>query len=409
MSSLRDRFVDPLKRSLKRRLAGNDLEQLVQNRNRRRLRWLAEEAEDPVVRFRALRNLAEMLDPEATDLFLGILAREAGTVPAAMVRTAAEGLGRLLHGDSAQSLRRLLADKRPCGVQLAAARSLATIGRAEDWSALRPWLEHVDGPSPLLPDERDTTVLRDTEPGGTRPLVWVLEVIYADKNSSWWTSKAGKWLMSDQPKPRMDADRGADKIVAASHRNALQRRQLEDEDFRRTLLHLGSLARDRDFDRFVDQLRDQQDLAARRSVIQSIGLHGDPRAIPLFEQWLGEVPADQPDLAADLVRGAGRLGWPAVGEAIQGLWSQFEQPAVRLNLLWALGESGGDDNVRFLINRIRARDQDLSDQEFEWAVRAIQRCGVLGREAIRGCVATARAGGGERDRVRRMAEMAGVH
>ncbi len=82
---------------------------------------------------------------------------------------------------------------------------------------------------------------------------------------------------------------------------------------------------------------------------------------------------------------------------------------MRLNLLWALGECGGDAAVRFLLEQVRRRDLELSEDELLWIARSLRRCGVIGREAIRGAVAMARAGGGERDRVARLAELAGVH
>ena len=409
MSSLRNRLLTPLKRHIKRRLAHEDIDVLVEKRNRRRLRWIAEESDDPILRFRALRNLAELLDPDSVPLFVATADAEAGTLPTAHVRTAAGGLGRLLHGDSAVVLRRLLSEHRPCGVQLAAARGLAMIGRGEDWAALRPWSEGADTGQSLVPDFRDCVNPETTEPPGTHSLVWVLETIYADKASRWWSSKASKWLQGDQPKPRMDADRGADKIVAAAHRNALERKSLDDEDFHRIVVHLGSLARDRDFDLLVEILRAQDQIDHRRSAIQALGIHGDPRAIPMFQQWLTEVPDDAPALAADLLRAAGRLGWPDLSEAITELWGRFPQTEVRLNLLWALGETGGDRSVRFLLSLIRSRDEELSDSEFLWTARSLRRCGVIGREAIRGAVAMAKAGGGERDRVARLAALAGVN
>ena len=88
--SLRSR----LKRQVKIGLAGTNLEALVENRDRRRLRWLAEESNDPVLRFRALRNLAEIIDPQSEQMFLSIIQRPAGDLPTTEVRTAAEGLGR---------------------------------------------------------------------------------------------------------------------------------------------------------------------------------------------------------------------------------------------------------------------------------------------------------------------------
>jgi HEAT repeat protein len=409
MNPLRQRLLQPLASRIKRRLAGQDLEGLVERRARKRLRWLAQESPEPIVRFRALRNLAELLDPEAVALFVSVAEAEAGTESPARMRCAAEGLGRLLHGDSAGILRRLLDPHRPGSVQLAAARALATLGREEDWGAVRLWTERADNEAPLFPDGRDCVACEGDHPRGTRPLVWVLETVYADKAARWWSSKAGKWLSSEDLKPRMDADRGADKIVAAAHRHSLERQALDDKEFNRIVLHLGSLARDRDFDLLVDLLNAQDDQGRRRAVIQALGLHGDPRAVPMFEQWLAQVPDSEPELAADLLRAAGRLGWPELSQPILALWTHFDQAEVRLNLLCALGESGGDQAVRFLIAGIRNRDEELSELEFEWTARALRRCGVIGREAIRGAVAMARAGGGERERVAKLAQLAGVN
>jgi len=237
----------------------------------------------------------------------------------------------------------------------------------------------------------------------------VLETVYADKAARWWSSKAGKWLSTEDKKPRMDADRGADKIVSSAHRHALERGKLSPVEFRDTVLHLGSLARDRDFDLLVDLLKRQTKEDRRSCVIQALGLHGDPRAIPMFAKWLAEVPDSQPDLAADLLRAAGRLGWPQLSPNILELWTRYAAPQVRLNLLGALGDSGGDQAVRFLLDRVRQSNQDLSESEFEWTARSLRRCGVIGREAIRGAVAMSRAGGGERARVTKLAELARVH
>ena len=312
-------------------------------------------------------------------------------------------------GDSAALLRRLLDPHRPATVQLAAARALATIGREVDWEALRPWSVRADQIAPLFPDARYCVPCEGDQPPGTAPLVWVLETVYADKAARWWSSKGGRWLSSEEKKPRMDADRGADKIVAAAHRHTLERGELSAEDFQHTVLHLGSLARDRDFELLVDLLDRQDNRDRQSSVIQALGHHGDPRVIPMFVQWLAEVPDSQPDLAADLLRAAGRLGWPQLSPDILSLWKRYPAPQVRLNLLSALGDSGGPEAVRFLLDRVRLPTQELSDLELEWTARSLRRCGVIGREAIRGAVAMARAGDGERDRVTKLAALAGVH
>ncbi|MCO4770906.1 MAG: hypothetical protein KDA24_12810, partial [Deltaproteobacteria bacterium] len=71
--SLIDRFRKPLKTRVKRALAGDDVDSLVTRRDRRRLRWLAQEGTEPVARFRALRALAEIGDGDAVGVMLAVL------------------------------------------------------------------------------------------------------------------------------------------------------------------------------------------------------------------------------------------------------------------------------------------------------------------------------------------------
>ena len=139
MTSLVDRFRKPLKSRVKRALAGADVDALTSRRDRRRLRWMAQEGGDPLVRFRALRALAELADRDAADVFLAVLHETAGDPETAAVRVAAEGLGRMRHEPAAAALRRLLSPERPAQVQIAAARALATLGAGEDWGAIRRW------------------------------------------------------------------------------------------------------------------------------------------------------------------------------------------------------------------------------------------------------------------------------
>jgi len=409
---LLDSIKAPIKHRLKVRLAGTDIDALVQRRDRRRLRWLITDSDDPVLRFRALRHLSELMDPDGVDLFLAIVEDEPGERDAALVRTAAEALGRMLNGDAIPPLRRLLNANRPVVVQIAAARALATIGRDESWEAVRAWAERVDAPeNALFPTERDCVQPPKREPLGTTPVVWVVETLFADKDARWWASKASKWLEGDAAKPRMKSDGGADKIVAAAHRNALERtdKDVDDDEFRRRVLHLGSLAMARDYDLLLALVKTQTDVSRRRDVIQALGLHGDVRAATAFEEWLAQAPADQPELAADLARAAGRLGVRRLAQPLTVLHDRFEDRAVRLEVVAALGECGGEDAVRFLMDVVRDRDGDLTDAELRWFAASLLRCGVLGREAIRGSVAIARAGGGERTRVKRVAEFAGIH
>lgn len=399
----------PLERRLKLRLAGTDVDGLVARRDRRRLRWLAADAEDAELRFRALRSVAEILDPDADRLFFGLIDAEAGSVPPAEVRVAAEGLGRLIHGDADEHLRRLLSETRPAAVQLAAARALATLGRDRDWEAVRAWAVRCATTSPLVPDLRDCPRSTVDEPPGVGEVVLVMETLYADKDARWWSSKAARWLGSDDAKPRMASNRGADKIVAQAHREALNRKDHDDDEFRRIALHLGSLARERDQELLVELVRAQSDPARRRAVIQAIGLQGDPRSIPLLAAWCAEVPDGDTEAALDLARAVGRLGWTELVPSLTALRARFLDPDVRVGIAWAIGECGGEEAVRVLIEWVRSRDEELSEDELAWIARALKRCGVIGRESIRGSVAIARAGGGERDRVRRLAELAGIH
>ncbi len=395
--SLRSRLTAPLKTALKRRLAGEDIDGLVQRRDRRRLRWVVEEGTDPVARFRALRALSELQDPDAADGMLAIVEAEAGSLPPAEVRTAAEALGRLLYGDASAALRRLLAPDRPVGVQLAAARALATLGKDDDWAAVRAWADRSASDWPLFPDERDCVECPRREPPGTFAVVQVVQTLYADKGPTWWASKAAKWLSSDAARPRMASDKGADKVVAQEHRYALERKGLEGEPFAVTVRHLGAFGLDRDFVLLAG-------LPDALAVRQALGLHGDRRSIERIERWL----ASGEDLA-DAARAAGRLGWPELVDALATARGTTSDAAARNNIAWALGECGGEEAVRQLVELVRSREEDLSDDEFLQVALALKRCGVIGREAIRGSVAISRAGGGERERVKKLAEIAGIH
>ena len=388
VSDFRTRLTAPLKTALKRRLAGDDVDALIGRRDRRRLRWLVQESPEPTLRFRALRALSELQDPDVAPLLLRLLEVEAGALPPAEVRTAAEGLGRLLWGDAVSPLRRLLAPDRPAGVQLAAARALATIGTDGAWQAVRAWAVRADTEWRLFPDERDCAASPRREPPGTFPTVQVVQTLFADKGPGWWASKASKWLESDQPQPRMASDKGADRVVAQEHRYALERKDLDDDAFAVTVRHLGAFALDRDFSLLVGLL-DRSPAA-----LQGLGLHGDRRSIETIRAALSSG-----ERAADAARAAGRLGWPELAGELASLWARTTDAEARTNIVWALGECGGEQAVRTLIELVRSRDEALSDEELRWISVALKRCGVLGREALRGALTIARAGGGERARL----------
>ena len=127
-----------------------------------------------------------------------------------------------------------------------------------------------------------------------------------------------------------------------------------------------------------------------------------------LRDWFVQAPPDREDLAADLARAAGRLGFSELSEDLIALRRRFSDSATRNNIAWALGECGGPNAVAELTELIREPPQPLDESEFSQVARSLRRCGALGREALRGGLATARAGGGERDRVRRAAELAGL-
>ena len=403
MSGVLGRFRRPLERRLKLKLAGEDPAALAEKRDRRKLRWLARESDDPVLRFRALRHLSELIDPESVELFSTIAQAEPGRRPTAEVRTAAEGLGRLMNGDRAALLRRLLDPDRPAGVQLAAARGLATVGRAEDWAAVRAWCERIEGE--LLPDELDCAAPILREPTGTTALVWVLQALYVDKGASWWSKKGARWLSGSDPVPRLKSDVGADRIVAQNHRRALGHEEMSDDRFAEVVLQLGSMGRDRDQE-LLDGAIAPFDGPRRHAVRLALGLHGDPRSIPLLRSALEVTPDDRPDLATGLARAAGRLGWPALAEPLNELRTRFGQPRVRAEIAWALGECGGQEAVGALVERVCSRDEQLPEAELAWTIRSVVRCGRPGKEAVRGVLATGRAM--EKSRVGRLAEELGL-
>ena len=389
---------------MKLTLAGDDVDKLVLHRDRRRLRWLAIESPDPLARFRALRCLAELGAPDAVPAFLRVLDQDTGDAEAATLRVAVEGLGRLRHEACAPDLRRLLAADRPAQVQLAAARALATLGGEQDWTAVRAWATG----GPLLPDGRDLADLPEGDdlPPGTDLVVQVLQTLYADKAGRWWTSKAKSWLSGDEARPRIPAMEGADKIVAQRLRRSLDHTDADTPEWRRSVLRLGGLARDRDHDLLASRVPAASG-HGRRAILLALGLQGDPRSLALL---LGAaLEAKDTDEACDALRSLGRLGWRGGAEAVGALRDRFPVEAVQIEAAWALGEIGGGDAVRVLMDDLRKRPDraDPTDDEALWIATALRRCGVLGREAIRGARAIA-ISSGERRRVERIATLAGL-
>jgi HEAT repeat protein len=404
VARLLNRIKGPLERRLKLALAGDDLDKLVLHRDRRRLRWLATDAEDPRARFRALRCLAEIGDRDAIPAFLEVLNDEPGEPESAALRVAVEGLGRLRHEESAARLRRLLNPERPAQVQLAAARALATIGGEQDWRGVRAWAVGTR----LLPDDRDLAATpRGVDlPLGTDLVVQVLQTLYADKDERWWTTKAKSWLSGAEARPRIPAMEGADKIVAQQLRRSLDYLDAASPEWRRSVLRLGGLARDRDHALLSSRML-RASGPGRRALLQALGLQGDPRSLPTLLAAAREAKDAQQ--ACDALRGLGRLGWRGGAEAVGRLRDRFPVASVQVEAAWALGEIGGGDAVRTLMDDLRKRPDrsDPTDDEAFWIATALRRCGVLGREAIRGARAIA-ISSGERRRVEQIAVLAGL-
>ncbi len=386
---------------LKVGLAGEDLDALVLRRDRRRLRWIAEEGEDPVVRLRALRHLAEMMAVEVAPLFITAIEAPAGDLPALQVRVAAEGLGRLQHRPALPALKRLLGADRPASVRLAAARALAGVGGAEAWKAVRAFCQDAEGETPLLPDLRDTCVPEEAGPLGTRSAALVFQVHFADQDGRWWAQKAANWLKGQEDEPRVAANRGADKAVAALLRNSLEKRGLDDETFGFTVLHLGTLARERDGDLLAGLLSEHREGPRHRSLIQALGLQADPSTVLRLGTPVG---AASPSDVVDLARALGRLGWPSAAVPLGALRGKARDPAARIEIAWALGECGGEEAVKQLVAAARSDETPADDVELAWIGRSLKRCGGPGREAVRGALSIARAAGGERQRLQRVAE-----
>ena len=201
-----------LERRLKTTLAGTDLEALVRNRDRRRLRWLCQESTDPLLRFRALRALSELIDPQSQDIFLRMVHLPAGEVPTIELCIAAQSLARLVCRESTAPLIRLLETSRPVAVNLAAARALASLGSPADWEAVRRWVERSAVEGLTYPDLRDLLYPDEVSEPANQSAVFVLQVLYPEKGLQWWASKAATWLGSSE------AARASGERVGWSHR-----------------------------------------------------------------------------------------------------------------------------------------------------------------------------------------------
>ena len=416
-------LTDRLKTRVKLRLAGEDLEGLVANRARGRIRWLAKYHEDPILRFRALRSLSEILDPDCEDIFFEILASQPGDLPPQIVCVAADAVGRLLHGDALGPLQKLLRPNRPVSVCLAAARALARLEQPEGWAAIRKWVEaEASGEVPLLPDERDATDPTRRDPPGTAELAWTLAPLYADKDGRWLGSKSSTWLKSDLDVPRMSSDKGSDKIVAQTLRLSLEKKTFTDVEFTNRVIRLGTLSRERDTDLLQTLLEAAPPGPRRQAVLMAMGLQADPRLRRTLEDALAAVPDDQPEEATDIIRALGRLGWAEAAPAIGAARNRFSDPQLRKNAAWSLGEVGGGDAINLMCAWVRgktggsadgAEEQSLDPtqraavDELKTIGRALQRTGIGGREAVRGAVTIARAKD-ERERWDIVAKVSGI-
>ena len=283
-------------------------------------------------------------------------------------------------------------------VQLAAARALATLGASEDWAAIRRWATERE----LTPDDRDASdpLGADAGPPGTERVALVLQTLFADKAGRWWANKARTWLEGDEARPRIPAMEGADRIVAQQLRTSLDRKELDGAERRRTLLHLGALSLDRDQALLAG-------LGEGRDVVQALGLQGDPRSQGTLLAVAGRVGSAEE--AQDVLRALGRLGWRGAEDAMAQLRDAWDDEGVRSEAAWALGEVGGEVAVRHLMDDLRKRAErgDPTETEYRWIAAALRRCGIRGREAIRGA-RTIAISSGERRRLETVAELAGI-
>ncbi len=397
-----------LERRLKTTLAGTDLEALVRNRDRRRLRWLCQESTDQVLRFRALRALSELIDPQSQDLFLRMVHLPAGEIPTIELCVATQSLARLVCRESTGALVRLLEPSRPVAVNLAAARALASLGSPADWEAVRRWAERSATAGPIYPDRRDLLCPEEASEPASRNAISILQVLYPEKGLQWWTSKAATWLGSSEVAPRVSSERGADRVVAQSLRNSLERERLKDDEFRHKALLLGNLARDRDYD-FLLELLGKERHERARAIRSALSLIADPRGVTQMQQDLEQARSQDGEELADTLRCAGRYAHRDLVGPILGSWLSNLDEACRANLIWALGECGGGEATGALLDLVRSRAENLSESDFAWIGRSLLRCGMPGREAVRGGLTIARAGGGERQRMERLATSMGLN
>lgn len=406
-SSFLGRLRGKLAHEVKVRLAGTELDTLVEHRDRRRLRWIATEAEDECLRLRALRHLAEMNDKEAAPLFLSFVEAPAGTVAPLWVRFAAEGLGRLGAGEFVPPLTRLLGPDRPFGLILAACRGLANLGGNEAWGAVR---KACEAHATALPDGRDTASEGGDLPAGIVVAGAVFQHCFPDQEPRWWRTKAATWLKGEEPAPRIAANQGADRAVAGLLRPRIERREGSPDERRALLLQLGTLGLSRDHELLASKLSSSPD-DARPALWAALGHHADPASAALLAGEVGQA-ARSADRTLDLLRALGRTLHPGAVPAILDLATRHRSPSVSQELAWALGEVGGERAVASLIDAARTGQDGtgaaLDDEGLRWVATALRRTGRPGLEGLRGARAIARAGGGERDRLEIVAGHSGL-
>jgi hypothetical protein len=272
---------------------------------------------------------------------------------------------------------------------------------------VRRFCQEANDDSPLLPDLRDTCLPVESGPAPVAIAALVFQACYADQDGRWWSQKAAAWLRGADEEPRVPANHGADRAVSALLRNTLERGELDDDAFRFTVLHLATLARARD-GALLSRLLEHHPMGPRhRALVQALGLQGDPRNLPLLDA--AARAATDHSARLDAARALGRLSWPEAAPILAAMQAHAT-PELREEIAWALGEAGGPDAVRALIAVARDEDGRLlpGDRELAGIGRALKACGDAGREAVRGALTIARAGGGERGRLERVAEAAHI-
>lgn len=169
-------------------------------------------------------------------------------------------------------------------------------------------------------------------------------------------------------------------------------------------LRLGALRHPADFARLL-AARDRAGRRGDHALLEALGTHGDPRALPVLKGALHARDVDpgrgftQRRLAAD---GIGRLALaaavPLLGAALRDERADFEgrpgaglgvQYPVRANLLWALGETGSAAAVPDLVAHLGDSTGSAFGGFYLPAMDALWRIGEPARAALERCAAGA--------------------